>query len=42
MHHFYDGHTATNQLRFSCSALGAEEIDEGLDRFAGFVADSMN
>lgn len=40
MQHFYAGHGGANQLRLSCSQLSAEEIEDGLDRFAAFVKQS--
>jgi (S)-3,5-dihydroxyphenylglycine transaminase len=35
--HFYDGSPVLRSLRLSISALEADEVDEALDRFAGFV-----
>lgn len=37
MRHFYAGHGGANQLRLSCSQVSAQEIEDGLDRFAAFV-----
>jgi (S)-3,5-dihydroxyphenylglycine transaminase len=45
LHHFYDaaapesgaGAGPLRCLRLSCSALGPEDIEEALDRFAAFV-----
>jgi (S)-3,5-dihydroxyphenylglycine transaminase len=45
LHHFYDavasgtgtGIEPLRCLRLSCNALGPEDIDEALDRFAAFV-----
>ncbi len=39
MKHFYDGKGGVNQLRLSLSAVTPEQIEVGLDRFAGFVAE---
>ncbi|MGH3692815.1 MAG: PLP-dependent aminotransferase family protein [Pseudonocardiaceae bacterium] len=39
MRHFYGGTGGGNQLRLSCSSLNSEQIDEGLNRLAGFFAD---
>lgn len=37
MRHFYEGSSAQNQLRLSCSALTAKELEEALDRLAAFI-----
>lgn len=37
MRHFYDHPDARCRLRLSCSAVGPDEIDTALDRFAAFV-----
>ena len=38
MHHFYGGGAAVRRLRLSFSHLDPAEIEEGLDRLAGFLA----
>jgi (S)-3,5-dihydroxyphenylglycine transaminase len=37
MSHFYESGAALPQLRLACSQLTADQIDTGLDRFAGLV-----
>ncbi|MFJ5726867.1 aminotransferase-like domain-containing protein [Streptomyces paradoxus] len=39
MHHFYGGRGGFRQLRLSFSVLEPDEIERGLDRLAGLVAD---
>lgn len=39
MHHFYDRTAGLPAMRLSYSALSREQIEVGLDRLAGFVAD---
>ncbi|MFI9007901.1 PLP-dependent aminotransferase family protein [Actinosynnema sp. NPDC053489] len=39
MGHFYDSATPVRSLRLSCSAVSAEQIDNGLDRLAALIAD---
>ncbi|MEU1192381.1 PLP-dependent aminotransferase family protein [Streptomyces sp. NPDC005859] len=40
MHHFYSGTGGSRQIRLSFSALTPQQIDEGLDRLAAFVAET--
>ncbi|SEN18767.1 aminotransferase-like domain-containing protein [Actinacidiphila rubida] len=37
LHHFYDGRPVLRSLRLSISALEPDDVDDALDRFAGFV-----
>jgi (S)-3,5-dihydroxyphenylglycine transaminase len=39
MCHFYEGDGGATALRLSCSVVGPEQIDEGLDRLAALVRD---
>jgi (S)-3,5-dihydroxyphenylglycine transaminase len=39
MSHFYGGTGGENQLRLSCSSLTPDDIETGLDRLAGLVAE---
>jgi (S)-3,5-dihydroxyphenylglycine transaminase len=41
MTHFYDGDGGLHQARLACSQLTADEIETGLDRFAGMVAERL-
>lgn len=41
MRHFYGGTGGEHQLRLSCSSLSGERIDEGIDRLAAFLIETI-